>query len=49
MVRIVKAKNNKIHLHLIRDYLDGKSDFNNGILEAISESSPLLDDLGPFR
>ena len=36
-VRIEKAKNDKIYLSVLRDYLDGKCDFNNGILEAISK------------
>ncbi len=36
-VRIEKARNDRIYLSVVRDYLDGKCDFNNGILEAISE------------
>lgn len=42
MVRIQKAKNDKIHLSNIREYLDGKCDFNNGILEAIAFLDHLL-------
>ena len=36
-VRIVKAKNDKIYLSVIKDYLDGKCDMNNTVLEAISK------------
>ncbi len=36
-VFIKKANNHGVNLHLIKDYLDGRSDFNNGILEAISK------------
>ena len=37
-VRIVKAKNDKINLAIVRAYLDGKCDFDNAIVEAISET-----------
>lgn len=35
-VRIVKAKNEKINMATIQAYLDGKIDFDNSVLEAIS-------------
>ena len=35
--RIVKAKNGKIRMSLIQDYLEGRTDFNTGLLEAISK------------
>lgn len=41
MVRISKAKNNKIYLSVVRDYLDGRCDFNDGILEGISKCCAL--------
>ena len=36
-VRIVKARNNRIHLNTIREYLDGKADFNEAVVEGISK------------
>ena len=40
-VRVVKAKNDRIYLSIVRDYLDGKCDMNNDVLEAISRSQVL--------
>ncbi|KAL6721013.1 Protein argonaute [Lecanora helva] len=41
-IRISKARNDKIHLAVVREYLHGRCDFNNGILEAISFLDHLL-------
>ena len=37
-VRIGKAKNDKIYLSVIADYLEGRCDMNNSIIEAISKN-----------